>query len=303
MGPLVTNAPSTKAAGKWTALRKALSFPVLLGALLVAGTFATTSGGEFSAVGDTWWHVATGQRILSTGTWPMSDPYSFTAAGNDWIAHEWLGDVALALAERLGGWRGLAGLLVGLAATLVLLLYYLAYLRSGNAKAAAAACGLLLPIATVFFTLRPQLMGYIFLVITLICLEQFRQGRQKALWALPGVFLLWVNAHGTFLLGLAVLGLYWASGLVGFRIGCIEAERWTARQRRQLGTVILLCTVVLSLTPYGSRLPAYPLSAGFWASFANITEWYPLSVFHGLWAHGFLGLLLAFVLIQALFGA
>src|SRR5947207_965870 len=202
MGPLTTTASPAETADKWTSLRKAFSFPALLGALLVAGTFAATSGGRFFADGDTWWHLASGQRILATGTWPTSATYSFTVSGNTWIVYEWLGDVAIALAARLGGWRGLAALLVGLAATLVLLLYYLAYLRSANAKAAAAACALLLPIATVFFTLRPQLLGYIFLVITLICLEQFRQGRQKALWALPGVFLLWVNAHGTFLLGL-----------------------------------------------------------------------------------------------------
>ena len=256
MTPVVTNAIPSETTGKWTGLRRACSFPVLLGALLVAGTFAATSGGKFFAVGDTWWQVTAGRQILTTGVWPTSDIYSFTVPGNDWIAHEWLGDVVMAIAERLGGLRALAALLAGLAATLMLLLYYLAYLRSGNAKAAAAACGLLLPVVTVFFTLRTQLLGYIFLVITLICLEKFRQGRQKALWALPGVFLLWVNTHGTFLLGLALLGLYWVSGLFGFRVGCIAAERWSARQRRQLATVFLLCTAVLPLTPYGSRLPA-----------------------------------------------
>src|SRR5438876_4855886 len=93
------------------ALRKAVSFPVLLGALLVAGTFAATSGGRFFADGDTWWHLASGQRILATGTWPTSATYSFTVSGNTWIVYEWLGDVAIALAARLGGWRGLAALL------------------------------------------------------------------------------------------------------------------------------------------------------------------------------------------------
>ena len=139
----------------------------------------------------------------------------------------------MALAEHLGGWRGLTSLLVVLASTLMLLLYYLAYLRSGNAKAAAAACAMLLPVATVFFTVRPQLLGYNFLVITLICLEKFRQGRQKALWVLPGVFLLWVNAHGTFALGLIILGLYWASGLAGFRSGKIRQSTFPLPRLRR----------------------------------------------------------------------
>ena len=32
-----------------------------------------------------------------------------------------------------------------------------------------------------------------------------------------------------------------------------------AKHRRQLAIVFLLCTVALVLTPYGSRLAAYPL--------------------------------------------
>ena len=289
-------------------LRRIISFPALLGSLLVAGTYATicgsegVGGGKIFDSGDAWWHIVVGRHILATHTFPTSDAYSFTVPGNNWIAHEWLGDVVMAAAERFGGLEGLAVLLIGLSATLMLLLYYLAYLRSRNAKAAAVACLLLLPIAAIFFTLRPQLLGYIFLVSTLICLELFRQGRRKALWVLPGIFLLWVNTHSSFVLGFVVLGLCWAGGLVGFRRGAIVAEAWTPEQRRQVAVVSLLCTVVLPLTPYGSRLAAYPLEMALFQpiNLANITQWYPLSLQHGAWALVFLGLLLLFVLIQVL---
>jgi hypothetical protein len=174
---------------------------------LAAGAFATTRWqdvpvGKVFREGDTWWHIAVGEHILSTGTWPTTDTYSFTVAGNDWVAYEWLGEVVLALATRLGGLRGLATLLVVLSITLLLLLYYFAYLRSGNVRASVLACILLLPVAGAFLTLRPQFIGYIFLLITLICLERFRQGHLRALWILTGIFLLWVNTHGTFLFGL-----------------------------------------------------------------------------------------------------
>ena len=68
----------------------------------------------------------------------------------------------------------------------------------------------MLPLLIVCVNLRPQLLGYIFLLLTLICLERFRQGRQKTLWVLPVVFALWVNTHGSFVFGLMALGLYWA---------------------------------------------------------------------------------------------
>lgn len=211
LDPVHPPALSAEGTAVWRVLRRAVSFPALLGVLLVAGAFASTSwhggspGSKIVASDDTWWHLVTGHRILATHHWPTSDPYSFTAAGDAWRANEWLGDVVMATTERGGGWRGLAGLLIALAATLNLLLYYLAFLRSGNAKAAAGACVLLLPLTASFFNMRPQLIGYILLVITLICLERFRQGQRKSLWTLPGVFLLWVNTHGTFVLGFMVL--------------------------------------------------------------------------------------------------
>ncbi len=278
-------------------LRKVFSFPVFLGSLLLAGVFA---GARLHLLDpDTWWHVSVGEHILAKGTWPTSDPYSFTVRGNDWMAYEWLGEVVMALAARLGGLRGMTALLIGLAGTLLLLLYYYAYLRSGNVKAAFLACALLLPLAWVFFTLRPQLLGYAFLLITLICLERFRQGKQKALWLLPGLFVLWVNTHGTFTFGLLVLGLHWASGLVGFRWGGLGAERWTAEQRRHLAVVFLLCVLALTLTPYGTRAAAYPLQMAFSQplNIANIQEWQSLG-FDQWPGKVFLGFLLLFFFAQ-----
>src|SRR5205823_4534631 len=115
-------------------LRRLFSFPVFLAALLVGGLFATlilnlqdvanNKAAHTSAFveGDTWWHLAVGEQILSSHTWPTQDFYSFTAHGNDWIAYEWLGEVPMTLAWRVGGLRGLAALLIALTSTLLLLL-------------------------------------------------------------------------------------------------------------------------------------------------------------------------------------
>ncbi len=280
-------------------LRKAFSFPVFLAGLLVAGAFATARLDLWDP--DTWWHIRVGQKILAEGKWPTTDPFSFTVSGNDWMAYEWLGEALMGLSTRWGWLVGPTLLLVGLSASLMLLLYYYAYLRSGNVKAAFVACGAVLPLAKAFFSLRPQLLGYNFLLITLICLERYRQGRRRPVWLLPILFLLWVNTHGTFAIGLLALGLYWASGLVEFRKDGLVAERWTPSQRRQLALVMLLCLLVLPLTPYGTRLAAYPLvmSISQPINVANIQEWQPLAfnLFLGKW---FLGLLLVFFLAQVI---
>ncbi len=257
-------------------LRTAVSFPVLLGGLLIAGGFV---GARLNLLDpDTWWHLKVGEQILRSGSWPRLDPYSFTVSGTHWIAYEWLGEVLMALAARLGGMQAATALLVGLSGTLLALLYYYALLRSRSSKAAFIACALILPTAAPFFTLRPQLMGYILLLLTLICLEHFRGGRTHALYALPVLFLIWVNTHGTFAFGLLVLGLYWAAGQFEFQKGGVVAQRWTPLQSRQLLVALLLCVAILPLTPYGTRLAAYPLEMALSQplNVANIQEWQPL---------------------------
>src|SRR5688572_10377149 len=90
--------------------RKAFSFPVFLGVLLIAGVFVRTQ--QLPIDPDTWWHVAAGERILQERALPEVDAFSFTAAGTPWIAYEWLGEVLMALAARLGGLQGRALLLL-----------------------------------------------------------------------------------------------------------------------------------------------------------------------------------------------
>jgi hypothetical protein len=311
---MTSSAKPEEALAPKTVLRKAFSFPVFLGALLVAGVCASVclkvrmvepaSGLRRSPVpifeGDTWSDIQVGEDILRTHVWPTKESYSYTIQGTDFMAYQWLGQVLWALTDHLGGSRALAVLLMALAGTLMLLLYYYAYLRCRNSKAAFVACVALLPLITPFITLRPQLLGYVLLSITLICLERFRQGHSRALWPLPLLFLLWVNIHGSFVLGLLVLGVYWASGLVGFRRGSLEAIRWTSGQRLQLATIALFSVVALTMTPYGARLAGYPLRyvVASPLGMARITEYQPLGAFPDLLKF-FLALLLLWVLAQA----
>jgi len=275
------------------AVPRVFSFPVLLAALLVAGVFVCARLNP--ADPDMWWHIAAGEEILRTGVLPQFDPYSATAGGVRWIAYEWLGEVVLALAST-AGLQGRAALLLALATTFFLLLYYYAWLRSGCMKSAFLACVVCLPLAAVFFTLRPQLIGYLFLLATLVLLERFRQGRQHTLWLLPLVFLLWVNTHGSFAFGLMAVGLYWASGWIGFDLGGIRGQKWTAQESRHLGLAFLLCVLVLPLTPYGTEVAAYPFEMAFLqgTNVASIIEWQPLTPDLAL-GKVFVALLLAFL--------
>ncbi|HVB29618.1 MAG TPA: hypothetical protein VNG91_07405, partial [Terriglobia bacterium] len=282
-------------------LQKCFSFPVLLGALLVAFNAVIMFSG-FRLEADTWWHLKLGQEILLTGHWLKSDIYSFTAYGNNPLAYEWLGEVALAIAYKIGGLRGLNTLLFGLTSMILVLAYYYGCLRSRNSKAAFAGTILIMPLAVMCFTLRPQLLGYIFLLITLICLERYKQGLQKSLWILPPLFLIWVNTHGSFILGFCVLGLYWVCGLVPFRLGGLTMEPWQSRQRLHMEIVFLLGCVTLPFTPFGGQAFIFPIEKAlhFPAQAAHVMEWFPLN-FSQWEPKVMLVLLLGFLLAQVAF--
>jgi hypothetical protein len=265
--------------------RRIFSFPVLLGAMIVAGTFIASGTdavvlGKVFTEGDAWWHLASGQQILATHTFPQLDTYSYTASGTTWIAYGWLWEVLMAAVERRAHLQGLAGLLLFCSGLLFLLLYFYAWLRSRNIKAAVVACAASMPIAGPFISLRPQLIGAVFFVLVLILVELFRQGRTRALWLLPPIFVLWVNTHGSFVLGLGILGLYWIAGLVPNRAEWLIAQQWTHGQRLQLETTILACLLGLCVSPYGTRLAAYPFEFSLLQGQIKnaVLEWQPLSL-------------------------
>jgi hypothetical protein len=273
------------------------SQPALLAYVLVAATFVLAR----NRLGDpdTFVHWTIGERILSTGRWPTTEEHSYTVAGDPWVAFEWLSEVVIAAAGRAGGMAAATALLVILSATLVLLVYRYAWVRAGQWRCAFAATALVLPLMAPFFTLRPQLFGYICLLLTLIAVERFRESRVAPLWFLPALFLLWVNAHGSFIVGLGILAIQWLSATVPVVPRGIDRAPWTPRQRRTLALVLLLCVGVLPLTPYGGELAVYPVKMALAqpSQLANVMEWQPVH-FASWWGIGFLACLLVLLAAQ-----
>jgi len=288
IGPQARNSPP---------LERLTSFPVLLAALLAAALFVPLC--DFTVEPDVWWHIKVGQDILRTHRLLTADTYSFTARGTPWIAGEWLGEALLAKVKQTWGFAGLLALNLILGTATLTGIYILALLRSRNSKAAFVACGLLLFLTAGFFTLRPQMLGYFFLVLTLIILERFRQGRWETLWLLPPVFLVWVNTHGSFVIGIFAVAVYGIAGFVEIRRGGLYSVPWSPSQRIRLGFVFLASLIALAITPYGTKLAAYPLDMAFLQPgvVANLQDWQPMPLNAPL-GKLFLGLVVGFLLAQ-----
>jgi hypothetical protein len=301
--PKAVAAPAADAAStanRWEQLKWLVSFPAMLGTFLVGRVFY--EGRNFFVDPDLWWHIKVGQDILRTRVWPTTDTYSFTAAHTPWIAYEWLGEVVLGSVAKLGGNLALVAFLIIMATTVMLALYYYGALRSGNCKAGFVPAGVLCSLAFLSFTLRPQMFGYLFLVLLLIVLEWFRKGVTWPLWMVPFLFLAWVNTHGSFIVGIGVLVVYLLAGLKSFQLGNVEAIAWSEKQRIKLEAVLLLSLAALPITPYGSQLAAYPFDMMFNQpiNIANIQEWRPMP-FDQPGGKIFLGAIVLLIALQILF--
>jgi hypothetical protein len=271
------------------------SFATMLGVGLVARMFYSLR--SFIVDPDLWWHIKYGQGILATHHWPTTESYSFTVGGQHWLAYEWLGDVLLAAVYQVGGLRGLGFLLIFLGSVFALALYYYTSLRCGNPKAGFLASALLVNLAN-SFSLRPQMLSYLYLVLALIILERFRQGKRREVWLLPLLMLVWVNTHGLWIIGLGVIGVYLACGLITRPLESVEIGPWNATDRRHLTIAFLLSVIATVITPYGAGLAKFPFIVSSMPSgVANIQEWLPMT-FYLSGDKLFLGLVLGFFLVQ-----
>ena len=128
----------------------AVAFVVVWLLLLAAGPSAF-----FSDPG-TFWHTTTGELILKDG-FIRADPYTFTFAGTWWVPYQWLGEVGMALAHRVGGFdTQLLGAVTIIAAVFAWLAARL--LRTGlNPVLAGGVIALSLAAAGSHFHVRPHL--------------------------------------------------------------------------------------------------------------------------------------------------
>jgi hypothetical protein len=202
---------------------------------------------------DYWWHLRTGQLIVEERAVPTTDPFSFSAAGEPWIAHEWLSEVLIYATQSLGGY-GLAVLLFASVALATLLLAYRTSLSLGASRKAAVLLFVWAGVMTVpYWMVRPQVFTwFLFAAFIAICL-QHRGGARNRLWLMPPLMVLWANLHLGFAFGLAVVGAYAFSQTL---------EHFVWKERRELKPIYLAlaaCVGATLLTPSPVELLLYPL--------------------------------------------
>src|SRR5690349_6890841 len=211
---------------------------------------------------DLWWHLQTGQDIVTSHAIPQTDIYSFTKAGSEWITHEWLSEVVIYAIYRVSGW---AGLLIAFS-LFITAAFYLVYRRcAGKPYVAAFAVLLAVAASSPLFGVRPQMITLLLASTFIALLTSYaNDGKSRRLFWMVPLMLLWVNLHAGYALGLGLIGLYLISVAVDRKFDLIP----------RLLMTLIACAAVVPLNPNGFRMFSYPLETLRSPSMATfIQEW------------------------------
>lgn len=289
--------PKTRRHEVW---RIVFSFPVVLAALLVALTVFTVRT-RFNDP-DLWYHLKIGEIIWNTHAIPRVDIFSFTANGHPWVAQEWLSQVTLYGVYKFGGYTGLMLSLCALSSLIVVAAFSLCTLYSGNVKVAFLGGLITWMFATVGFAIRPHMIGYLFLVCELLILHFGRSRNSRWFLALPVLFALWINFHGSFFFGLLVLAVALFCSFLQVEWGLVVSRRWEKGQRNSLAIASVLSLAALTFNPLGLKLVVNPIEVmgKLPINLAAVQEWQPppLSEPRGLALIAVMGLIILVPLLR-----
>jgi hypothetical protein len=206
---------------------------------------------------DIGWHIRAGEQILASHSIPHTDPFSSTMQGQPWFAWEWLYDAALGVVHGAMGLNGvvwLAALLM--ATTLAFLLGQM--LKRGTGMPVAVPLWLLaVGASSIHVFARPHIVSWLLTLLWFVALEQWEQGSAPPWlrWFFPFSMVLWVNLHGGWLLGMALLTIYAIVAWVESRRGTDAIARIRCAHRaRVMGWTLAAAAVATVANPYGLRL-------------------------------------------------
>ena len=219
-------------------------------ALLAAGPLYDTDG---------WWHLRTGELILRHGSVPRVDPYSWTARGEPWQPNAWLSDVFFALLHRAGGLVALSLFKAAAVVALCVVLYAVGR-RAGAPRVACAIAGVGAVAAMFLYVVeRPQTISFLLFPAVLVLADAALRGSRRAAVAAAALFVVWANAHGVVVTGLAAV--------VALAAGhAMQTRAW--RRPLLLGGVWAMATLV---TPFG--VETYLHAASIRSASRGIREW------------------------------
>ncbi|MEX1096505.1 MAG: hypothetical protein WED34_10685 [Planctomycetales bacterium] len=271
--------------------RWALSLPHVGVCLLFVGLFLTANHLPLF-FSDLWGHVSYGHWILEHRELPVEDPFVPLAEGVTFHDSAWLSQVIFALVEKRGGAEALSGLYAAVVLATYLVFWRMSYVLTSRLWLSVAGMALVMVLASSrVLVIRPEIFAVFCCAVLLWTLAGRRRSavdppvETTRLWfaaslcVVPVMMAAWANLHGSFVVGIAILGCHLLGRMVDVflatrSLSAVFYDRWT---RRWLVLTELGAAATL-LNPYGIDLWLSTLTFGKNPNLQTVLEWQPLSM-------------------------
>lgn len=201
---------------------------------------------------DLWWRFRMGEWIVTHRTVPYVDHFSANDMGKPWIEYSWVFALIVYWVHSYLGLVGIVYFIVLMGTSVAYAAYRLIRGAGLPIHAEVALVAMALGTMKSLMTPRPWLITILFFAVELLIIYRARTTeKERLLWFLPILFVVWANIHIQFVYGLAAVGLLFGEALLA---SCTKSLGWNlvvpALSLRTLASVTLACVAATFLTPY-----------------------------------------------------
>lgn len=169
---------------------------------------------------DFWWHIATGRYIVTEGHLPEKDPFSFTSTmeentnlfperENFILKQYWLSQIIFYFIYDYAGPKGIIILRSALYTMTILLVFWRLLKWSVSFPISFISAFVLYMLCLSKLTgERPVLFTILFTALIFFILEDFKDKKDKRIFLLLPLMLLWSNLHGGFIIGVVIIMVF-----------------------------------------------------------------------------------------------
>lgn len=202
---------------------------------------------------DLWWQMALGKYYITHQTLIADHSiFSWTPTDPTWIYNTCLGGIVLYLFYSLMGGFGLWTLqwliFLGVFASFYFFLRLIQRRLDITSTTIIAAVGLVCSLACCFY--KPEIFSFLLFCWTGFIFFYVKLTRRIFLFFLyPLIFVLWVNLHGAFVVGLVFLGILFAGEILNKNF--FPKEAFTTKELTLFGSACFLSLAATLINPYG----------------------------------------------------
>ena len=228
---------------------------------------------------DLWGHLAYGRVIQESGRLPQTEPLMPLASGVRFIDTAWLSQLGGYLVIDQFGVDGIQFLYAVAVLTAASLITFAVYLRTAQVWISLMTLFLLLWAEyQQIIVVRPQLAGLACFTAVFVMATSTRW-KTIYTWAIPAIFTVWANLHGSFVIGIVALGALTVGRAIDVLLRTRSLKMMLAESRtRQLFFATELAAIAALLNPYGIGIYGAVFAISGHPNLESLIEWDPLTL-------------------------